>query len=109
MLSNHNDLIAAIHARQMVLVTWPSQEDGGLILQRACAPMDFGPSRRTKDGLDRYHFWDYDSDSGTPHPLSLLPEQISSVEVLNETFDPAGFVTWPTDWHVQRTSWGAHN
>ena len=30
------------------------------------------------------------------HTLSLLPEQIISIEVLNETFDPAEFVTWDT-------------
>ncbi|MGH2912463.1 MAG: hypothetical protein ACRDJ3_08305 [Solirubrobacteraceae bacterium] len=70
--------------------------------------MDYGPSRRTKDQSDRYHFWDYDSDSpGGRHTLSLLPVQVISIDKTGERFDPAEFVTWgpPYDWFYPR-DWG---
>lgn len=67
--------------------------------------MDYGPSRRAKEKNDRYHMWDYDSDTGR-HTLSLPPEQIVNIELLDETFDPSEFVTWPPSWIVSR-NWGA--
>jgi hypothetical protein len=66
--------------------------------------MDFGPSRRAKEKNNRYHVWDYDSDTGT-HVLSLNPEQIISIEVLDEHFEPSNFITWDTQkspWFVAR-------
>lgn len=72
-----------------------------------CAPMDFGPSRRTKDNLDRYHFWDYESDTRN-HVLSLPPEQIVQMESTEEFFDPIEFITWDVNkspWFLQR-NWG---
>ncbi len=89
-------------------MTFVSKEDAGLYLTRTCAPMDYGPSRRTKDRSDRYHFWDYDSDSpGGRHTLSLLPGQVVSIEEADEHFNPAEFVTWdpPYDWFYPR-DWG---
>jgi len=70
--------------------------------------MDFGPSRRAKDKSDRYHFWDYESDVRN-HALSLLPAQILQIESVEESFDPAEFVTWnvmQSPWFLQR-NWGA--
>jgi hypothetical protein len=80
-----------------------SKEDGG-ILQRICAPMDCGPSRRAKRKNDRFHLWDYDSDTQM-HTLSLNPKQVLEIEILPNKFDPAEFVTWVTDWIVPR-NWG---
>ena len=58
----------------------------------------------------RYHFWDFESDSGKPHTLSLRAVQIHSVEVLLDSgFEPETFVTWPTNWAVPRTTWGSKN
>lgn len=112
MLLNHEEIIRAIHERREVIVTWPSKEDGGKLQSRRCAPMDYGPSRRGVDPSPRYHFWDGDSDSGTPHPLTLLASQITRVEIVDTQFDPATFVTWDlakSPWHVHRTTWGAYN
>lgn len=112
MLPNHDEIIQAILDRREVRVTWPSQDDGGAIQSRRCAVMDFGFSRRFHDQNPRYHFWDFESDSGASHNLSLLASQITHVEVLASTFDPADFVTWDTNrsrWHVDRTSWGSFN
>lgn len=100
----HATFVAAIHSKQKVRVTFYSKEDQALLV-RTCAPMDYGPSRRAiADKGDRFHFWDYDSDE-RKHTLSLLPDQVKSIEVLAQSFDPAEFVTWETNWLVAR-DWG---
>ena len=105
----HADFIAAIHSKSKIRLTFYSKEDGSQIV-RTCAPMDYGPSRRAANKDDRYHLWDYDSDTKS-HTLSLLPDQVVSMQVLPENFDPAGFVTWSTassPWFVAR-NWGQHS
>lgn len=69
--------------------------------------MDFGPTRIAKDGFDRYHLWDYDSDEVT-HPLMLMPDQVVSIIPLDESFDPGEFITWSTNWHHPR-DWGDYS
>lgn len=108
-LPNHDDIIEAIARRREVLVTFRSKEDGGAVLVRRCAPMDYGPSRRAHDKTPRYHFWDWESDSPRTHTLSLLAMQIESVEILDTTFDPSSFVTWAPKWFVERTTWAPFN
>lgn len=98
--------IAAIHSKNKIRVNFFSKEDGHT-LSRACAPMDLGPSRRAADKNDRFHMWDYESDTRN-HTLSLLPDQIQSIEVLPEHFDPAEFITWQTNWFVPR-DWGQYS
>ena len=69
--------------------------------------MDYGPSRRAKDKSDRYHFWDFESDM-TNHTLGLLPAQIVSIKLTEDSFAPADFVTWDVKshpWFVPR-DWG---
>lgn len=103
------DFVAAIQSMNKIRLTFYSKDDGGQII-RTCAPMDYGPSRRAVNKNDRFHLWDYDSDTKS-HTLSLLPEQIHSIEVLPEHFDPAGFVTWDTNsstWFVSR-DWGPYS
>jgi len=95
--------VAAIHSKRKVRLTFFSKEDNR-VLVRTCAPMDYGPSRRTADKSDRFHFWDYDSDTNT-HTLSLLQNQIKSIEALEQNFDPKEFVTWKTNWLISR-DWG---
>lgn len=101
--------IGAIKNKNKVKVRFYSKEDGG-ILERVCAPMDYGPSRRAHNKADRYHLWDYESDKEW-HTLSLLPEQVESIEVLEAYFDPAEFVTWDVNvnpWFVDR-DWGIYS
>jgi hypothetical protein len=98
--------IKAIQEKSKIRVHFYSKEDGG-ILTRTCAPMDYGPSRRSHQKNDKYHVWDYDSDQKM-HSLSLNPEQIQKIEILDEKFDPIEFVTWDTQkskWFVPR-DWG---
>ena len=99
-----DDFIQAIHNQRKIRIKFYSKEDRG-VLQRTCAPMDYGPSRRAKRKNDRFHFWDYDSDTQS-HILSLNPEQVIEIVVLPEKFDPAEFVTWTPDWLITR-NWGA--
>jgi hypothetical protein len=96
--------IAAIHAKTKIKLSFFSKKDGQIIT-RMCAPMDFGPSRRNiKDKSDRYHLWDYESESEN-HVLSLLPNQVSNMVFTYVEFDPSEFVSWRTNWFIQR-NWG---
>ena len=100
------EFIDAIHSLSKIQLIFFSKEDGKVIT-RLVAPMDFGPSRRARDKSDRYHFWDYGSDKEN-HVLSLLPDSIQSLSVINDNFSPAEFVTWPTNWIVSR-DWGQYS
>ncbi len=101
---DHASFINSLHECRIIKLTFYSTEDRQLIA-RNCAPMDYGPSRRAKDQSDRYHFWDYDSDSRN-HTLSLLPDNIAQIELTASHFDPAEFVTWPPQWFTSR-NWGS--
>ena len=98
--------VGAIRSKKKTRLTFHSKEDGR-VLTRVCAPMDYGPSTRAHDKSDRFHSWDYESDTKR-HTLSLLPEQMISIEVLEESFDPTEFVTWETNWIVKR-DWGQYS
>ncbi|MGU3585912.1 hypothetical protein ACLBYD_22400 [Rhodococcus sp. C26F] len=105
----HDTFIKAIHEAKKVRLTFFSKEDRSP-LTRICAPMDFGPSRITKDRQPRYHFWNFDSDKKS-HTLSLPANQVISIELTNDTFDPSEFITWDINaspWHVAR-NWGAYS
>jgi len=106
---DHQQFLDSIQEKTKIRVTFYGKEDGQQ-RTRVCAPMDYGPSRRAKDQSDRYHVWDYDSAART-HTLSLLPEQIARIEIMDERFDPAEFVTWDTrksNWFINR-DWGVHS
>lgn len=98
--------ISAIHNKSKIEVVFFSKEDGDH-LKRICAPMDFGPSRRTVNKDNRYHLWDYESDTKN-HVLSLLPSQIVSMNLLELKFHPSEFVTWDCKWFVKR-DWGKYS
>lgn len=99
----HQKFVQAINQKKLVLLKFDSNEKG--IISRTCVPFDFGPSRRYKDELNRYHFYDLDSPSSN-HNLSILPAQIISIEILDKSFEPAKYVTWsPIKWFLKR-DWG---
>jgi len=98
-----DEFITAIHSRKKVRVSFFSKEDSSTLV-RKCAPMDYGPSRRSREKNDRYHFWDYESDTKV-HTLSLNPQQVRRIEILDETFEPSEFITWDTKqspWFIKR-------
>ena len=81
-------------------VTFYSKADSG-VLDRVCAPMDYGPGGELKDGLNRYWLWAYASNTGT-RTLGLLPQQIVDLQVLGEVFDPSEFGVSPLPWSIPR-------
>jgi len=99
---------ASIHSKTKIHITFYSKQDG-FNKTRLCAPMDYGAKRQenTKDFRDKFHSWDYESGEGG-HPLSLAQDQIISMEISEEIFDPAEFVTWPTRWRIAR-DWGVYS
>lgn len=103
--------ISAIKAKHKIRITFYAKEDKGEIT-RVCAPMDFGPSKKFKDGIDRFHVWDFFPDGGKePHPIPIEPRLVRAIVVLDETFDPAEFITWDTTqspWHILR-NWGKYS
>lgn len=100
------EFIAAIHNKKKLEITYYAQKHDAYVT-RVCAPMDIGPHQRYPEKGDYYHVWDYDGSKG-PHPAPLSKESIKSITVLDESFDPADFVTWNTNWTVSR-DWGAYS
>ena len=101
-----DEFVASIHSKNKIRLAFYSKEDRH-VLVRVCAPMDYGPSRRAHNKADRFHFWDYESDTNE-HVLSLLPRQIAQITTLPEAFEPSEFVSWVPRWLVPR-NWGAYS
>lgn len=95
--------LQGINEKKCVTVIFEAKEDG-MPRTRKCIPFDYGESRRYKDGKERFHFYDLSSPDGK-HNLSILPEQIHKIELLQETFNPADYVTWSPSWLIAR-DWG---
>ena len=105
-MNNHETFLHAIINKKVIELTFNSNEKG--VITRKCIPFDFGPSRRNlKINPDRYHFYDLNSPEGK-HTLSILPEQVIKVNLLDETFDPADYITWTPNWFIQR-DWGIYS
>jgi hypothetical protein len=92
MIPKHTQFIEAIKEKKKISVRYYSHADSG-VLDRICAPMNYGPGD-LHDGLNRYWFWDYASNTGV-HALGLMPKQIEDLQVLGELFDPAEFTSNP--------------
>jgi hypothetical protein len=87
-MSFKSDFIRAIHEKKLVSITADTLESGRF--QRICVPLEFGPSGRPRDGIDRFHFWDLNSPHGA-HKLILSPSELLDLEVLPESFDPKDY------------------
>jgi hypothetical protein len=96
--------LGAIDGKFKIKVTFEAKEKGQVT--RTCIPFDFGPSQKADaiDRSDKYHMLDLDSPD-KPHNLALSENQIFEIEVLDERFDPAGYVTWQPNWIYPR-DWG---
>jgi hypothetical protein len=101
----YNDFIEAINKTKLVSIACNSYEKG--IIRRKCIPFDFGLSNKYKDGLNRFHFLDLDSPDGK-HNLSILPEQLFDLSILDEIFNPADYIWWAPKWHIAR-DWGKYS
>lgn len=87
----HENFLKALDQRVKVVISFYSKDDDKTIT-RTCAPLDFGPSQRKGKvinmGKNKYHFWDYDSDS-KQHPLSLDPSVIRELSLTENKFNPS--------------------
>jgi hypothetical protein len=87
MLPNHARFIEAIQHKNQVRIRFYSAADSG-VLDRVCAPLDYGPGPVTSDGLNRYWILDC-AATPTPEPIGLVPQQILDLHVLGSTVDAA--------------------
>ena len=78
MIPKHSLFLEAINEKKKVCVRFYSKPDSG-VLDRICAPMDYGPGAANQDGLNRYWLWDYASDAGS-HALGLVAQQIVDLQ-----------------------------
>lgn len=99
------EMTKAIHQKLVVIVTFDALEKG--IITRKCIPYDIGPSSRSKDKSEKYHFCDLDSPDGR-HTLSILPERINSFYVTDNHFNPGDYITWEPNWILAR-DWGIYS
>jgi len=104
MIPNLLLIVTATTEKKKVSVRFYSKADSG-VLDRVCAPMDYGPGGEIPDGLNRYWLWDYTSNGGS-HTLGLVPQQIVDLQVLGEVFEPADFGFRPSPWSIPR-DWGS--
>lgn len=100
-----NTFINAIYQKKLVELTF--RDSDGSVKTRTCVPFDYGPSSRSKDKSDRYHFWDINSPDGS-HNLSLLPNFVINIIILEEYFEPSEYVRWTPKWHFAR-DWGRYS
>ena len=106
MIPNHPQFLEAINEKKKIRVQFYSIADSGVV-DRVCAPMDYGPDAAEQDKLNRYWLWDYAGNPGS-HTLGLLPEAIVDLKVLGEVFDPTQFDPRPAQWFTPR-NWGAQS
>jgi hypothetical protein len=97
---------SAIHEKKKVEVRFDAHKYGDDIV-RICAPMDYGPHARYKDGISRFHFWNYRGPNGA-HTMPVEPAYIISIKKSEENFEPSEFVTWTPRWHIPR-DWGVYS
>ncbi len=102
-MNYYSEFVNAIEKKKMVKIRVNSKEKGQI--ERICIPFDYGPSKRYGDGKDRYHFYDLDSPDGS-HNLSILPDQLEYLEMVDKSFNPGDYVTWEPNWYIKR-DWGA--
>jgi hypothetical protein len=106
MIPNHPLFIEAINEKKKIRVQFYSIADSGVV-DRVCAPLDYGPDAAGQDKLNRYWLWDYAGNPGS-HTLGLLPEAIVDLKVLGEVFDPAQLDPRLAPWFTPR-DWGAQS
>jgi hypothetical protein len=103
MVPNHPQFLDAIAEKNLIRIEFYSKPDEGVI-DRECAPLDYGPVVGEEGSQNRYWIWDYKNSSGA-NPLGLVPEQIVSVRVLGSHFIPQDLRLGPRKWSVPR-EWG---
>ena len=103
MIPKHSEFLEALHERKKVSVRFYSIADSEVV-DRICAPLDYGPASNDLDALNVYSFWDY---AAIPEPrvLGLVTKQILDFQVLGESFVPNDLTASPLPWTIPR-EWG---
>jgi len=103
MIPGHKQFIEAIHARHKVCVRFYSLANSGVV-DRVCAPLDFGRGEEFEDRQNRYWLWNYASNE--PRVLSFTPAQVLDLRVLGEPFESGELQAPPGPWCIDR-DWGS--
>jgi len=104
---DHEVFLEALAAKRRVSLRFFSKKEGRE-KTRVCAPLDYGPLRGASEPVPHYQLWDLEAKR-KPLNIAVTAEDVRSVTILEETFDPAAIITWsfkPNAWHVAR-DWGA--
>jgi len=101
-----NTFIEAIREKKLVEVTFYSKKDNANRIRR-CVPFDYAASKRDKILVKKFQLYDLDSPNGR-HNLPLEESQIISLVKLDESFEPADYIRWDTDWSIER-DWGIYS
>lgn len=103
-MNNHEKFLQAIQEKRVLLIKKYTEEKG--IIERKCVPYDYAVGRKFKDSIKRYWTWHID----TKHPSHAKSEDIINIEILDEYFEPANYITWnpPYNWEIQR-DWGTYS
>jgi len=101
--SAKKEFVDAIRDKKRVKVIFYSQEEKRFLV-RVCAPIDYGmdasvSGNASSTGAERLNFWDYEGKKEgqtAAHTLSLRADQVRSMNVLDEFFDPSELVAVST-------------
>jgi hypothetical protein len=104
-MGNKEIFLQAINEKKKVKIKANTDERG--LIERICIPFDFGPGRIDNFKTNRYHFYDLNSPDGS-HILSILPEKLVDIYMLDEEFEPGDYVKWTPKWFVKR-DWGNYS
>lgn len=95
----YNNFIRAIHEKRIVEIKVNTKGKG--VISRRAIPFDYGPGKIDNYRVDRYHFYNLDSPDGQ-HNFSPNPQDVLSIELTDETFNPADYVHWNPNWYIER-------
>lgn len=105
-MTHYDVFVQAINEKRIIKLQFNSYEKW--IIERRCVPFDFWPSRRNiSPNPERFHYYDLSSPDWK-HNLSILPEQIIKMEVIDEFFEPENYITWTPNWFLKR-DWGSYS
>lgn len=93
MHDDHNIFIQAVKSSKKILLTYYDDELN-LHLTRLCVPVDYGKPDSTGDSF--YYFWVEYAQIGE-RMLSLRPSQIKYMNLSDDAFNPADYITSQKD------------
>ncbi len=101
-MENKEKFLKAIDEKLKVKITFNSKSKG--VITRICIPFDFGPSQKSDaiDKSNKYHLLDLDTPEPKEHNVPVSENRMMVIELLEENFDPADYVTWDPKWIYPR-------